>query len=280
LNLIDSLIVVVKGPNLKRKPHLNSQISASAVASTTTMSNSCDGGATPLESSLSTTTAAAATTPLASQPIQTRRESNRKIKKPRYDLVDETSEQISTTTATTTTSDLHTPLCIQTNNNNQQDGDNSMTSQNNTPTIARTNSVAGGGGGGNNTQLKYCSQLLKELFSKRHLEYAWPFYKPVDVKGLGLIDYLDIIAQPMDMGTVRKKCEAREYTSAAEFAADMRLIFSNCYKYNGPESDVVFMAKKLEEAFEIRFVWDEIFIFKAWIIFMIQLLKKEKKLKK
>lgn len=227
------------------------------------MSNSCDGGANPLETSLSTTTAA--TTPLASQPIQTRRESNRKIKKPRYDLVDETSEQISTTT----TSDLHTPLCIQTNNNNQQDGDNSMTSQNNTPTIARTNSVAGGGGGGggNNTQLKYCSQLLKELFSKRHLEYAWPFYKPVDVKGLGLIDYLDIIAQPMDMGTVRKKCEAREYTSAAEFAADMRLIFSNCYKYNGPESDVVFMAKKLEEAFEIRFVWDEIFV-KAWIIFM------------
>ena len=33
----------------------------------------------------------------------------------------------------------------------------------------------------------------------------------------------------------------------------MRLIFSNCYKYNAPESDVVFMAKKLEEAFEIRF---------------------------
>lgn len=33
----------------------------------------------------------------------------------------------------------------------------------------------------------------------------------------------------------------------------MRLIFTNCYKYNAPESDVVFMAKKLEEAFEIRF---------------------------
>ena len=33
----------------------------------------------------------------------------------------------------------------------------------------------------------------------------------------------------------------------------MRLIFTNCYRYNAPESDVVFMAKKLEEAFEIRF---------------------------
>ena len=52
-------------------------------------------------------------------------------------------------------------------------------------------------------QLKYCNQLLKELFSKRHLEYAWPFYKPVDVKALGLTDYFDIITQPMDMGTVK-----------------------------------------------------------------------------
>lgn len=43
------------------------------------------------------------------------------------------------------------------------------------------------------------------------------------------------------------------YQSPAEFADDMRLIFTNCYKYNAPESDVVFMAKKLEEAFEIRF---------------------------
>jgi hypothetical protein len=52
-------------------------------------------------------------------------------------------------------------------------------------------------------QLRYCNQLLKELFSKRHLEYAWPFYKPVDVKGLGLVDYFDIIEHPMDMGTVK-----------------------------------------------------------------------------
>ena len=34
----------------------------------------------------------------------------------------------------------------------------------------------------------------------------------------------------------------------------MRLIFTNCYKYNAPDSDVVFMAKKLEDAFEIRFM--------------------------
>jgi hypothetical protein len=41
-------------------------------------------------------------------------------------------------------------------------------------------------------------------------------------------------------------------TSPAEFAADMRHIFKNCYKYNAPESEVVIMANKLEEALELH----------------------------
>ena len=36
------------------------------------------------------------------------------------------------------------------------------------------------------------------------------------------------------------------FRSPAEFAADMRLIFTNCYKYNPPEHDVVAMARKLQ----------------------------------
>ena len=51
--------------------------------------------------------------------------------------------------------------------------------------------------------MKYCNGILKEMFSKKHLAYSWPFYKPVDVQGLGLHDYLDIIKQPMDLGTIK-----------------------------------------------------------------------------
>ena len=51
--------------------------------------------------------------------------------------------------------------------------------------------------------MKYCNGILKELFSKKHMSYAWPFYKPVDVEGLRLHDYLDIIKLPMDLGTVK-----------------------------------------------------------------------------
>lgn len=101
--------------------------------------------------------------------------------------------------------------------------------------------------------LKACNEILKELFSKKHSGYAWPFYKPVDAELLGLHDYHDIIKKPMDLGTVKKKMDDREYKSAAEFADDVRLIFTNCYKYNPPDHDVVMMGRKLQDVFEMRF---------------------------
>ncbi|XP_072540141.1 bromodomain testis-specific protein isoform X2 [Salminus brasiliensis] len=102
-------------------------------------------------------------------------------------------------------------------------------------------------------RLKYCNGILKELFAKKHAMYAWPFYKPVDAAGLGLHDYHDIIHEPMDLSTIKKKMDTREYADASQFAADIRLMFSNCYKYNPPTHEVVAMARKLQDVFESRF---------------------------
>ncbi|KAM7394609.1 hypothetical protein PAMP_021400 [Pampus punctatissimus] len=102
-------------------------------------------------------------------------------------------------------------------------------------------------------QLRSCSRLVKDMLSKKHVAYAWPFYKPVDVKALGLHDYHDIIKHPMDLSTIKKKLDNRQYRDAQEFAADVRLMFSNCYKYNPPDHDVVGMARKLQDVFEMRF---------------------------
>ncbi|XP_011150873.1 homeotic protein female sterile isoform X5 [Harpegnathos saltator] len=101
--------------------------------------------------------------------------------------------------------------------------------------------------------LKCCNDILKELFSKKHSGYAWPFYKPVDAELLGLHDYHEIIKKPMDLGTVKSKMDNREYKTAQEFASDVRLIFTNCYKYNPPDHDVVSMARKLQDIFEMRY---------------------------
>ncbi|KAK1896788.1 Bromodomain testis-specific protein [Dissostichus eleginoides] len=103
-------------------------------------------------------------------------------------------------------------------------------------------------------QLRFCNDMLKEMLSKRHYAYAWPFYTPVDAVSLGLHDYHDIIKQPMDLGNIRKKMDEREYENAKEFAADVRLMFSNCYKYNPPSHEVVYMARKLQDVFEARYL--------------------------
>lgn len=52
-------------------------------------------------------------------------------------------------------------------------------------------------------QLKHCDAILKEMLSKKHAAYAWPFYKPVDAEALELHDYHDIIKHPMDLSTIR-----------------------------------------------------------------------------
>lgn len=56
----------------------------------------------------------------------------------------------------------------------------------------------------------------------------------------------------MDFGTVKKKMDRREYRSIHDFASDVRLIFSNCYKYNPKDHDVVLMAKKVENYFNTK----------------------------
>ena len=47
--------------------------------------------------------------------------------------------------------------------------------------------------------------------------------------------YFEIIKQPMDMGTVKKRLRrghAHHYESVEDFLSDVQLIFSNCAKYN------------------------------------------------
>lgn len=45
---------------------------------------------------------------------------------------------------------------------------------------------------------------------------------------------------------LQRKVDGREYRDAQQFASDVRLMFSNCYKYNPPDHDVVSMARKLQ----------------------------------
>ncbi|CAG8762686.1 17177_t:CDS:2, partial [Acaulospora morrowiae] len=106
-----------------------------------------------------------------------------------------------------------------------------------------------------NIELNFCRQVIRELRKRTHWHYAYPFYEPVDAEKLGVPDYYKIISNPMDLTTINSKLENDQYTSAEEFEADIRLMFQNCYTYNGVGSEVHNMGKMLEEVFNKK--WAE-----------------------
>uniref|UniRef100_M4BT36 Bromo domain-containing protein n=1 Tax=Hyaloperonospora arabidopsidis (strain Emoy2) TaxID=559515 RepID=M4BT36_HYAAE len=56
----------------------------------------------------------------------------------------------------------------------------------------------------------------------------------------------------MDLGTIRSKLTKNEYKKPAEFARDMRLVWSNCKLYNQDGSDLYLLADDLAQKFEDR----------------------------
>lgn len=100
--------------------------------------------------------------------------------------------------------------------------------------------------------ITFCRQVLSELTKKTHQNINWPFMQPVDPVALGIPDYFSVIKNPMDLGTIRRKLDNREYLNADQFESDVRLVFTNCFSYNAPDTDIVQMAKALESIFETK----------------------------
>jgi len=81
------------------------------------------------------------------------------------------------------------------------------------------------------------------------MKHAYPFNEPVDAEALKLADYHKVITRPMDLGTVKRRAQAGEYTQAEEVLADVQLVFENAMRYNPVGSDVWVMAASLHEKF-------------------------------
>ncbi|RHN45367.1 putative chromatin remodeler Bromodomain family [Medicago truncatula] len=79
-------------------------------------------------------------------------------------------------------------------------------------------------GTANSLLMKDCESLLKLLMKHK---FGWVFNAPVDVVKLNIPDYFSVITHPMDLGTVQNKIAKGSYTGPLEFAADVRLTFSN-----------------------------------------------------
>ncbi|KAK1568687.1 hypothetical protein Q3G72_027544 [Acer saccharum] len=102
----------------------------------------------------------------------------------------------------------------------------------------------------NGKMLKICAQILTKLMKHK---YEYLFNSPVDVVGMDLHNYYDIIKNHMDLGTVKSKLNKNLYDSPADFAADVRLTFKNAMTYNPKGLDVYIIGEQLLIRFEELF---------------------------
>ncbi|PIL29378.1 hypothetical protein GSI_09430 [Ganoderma sinense ZZ0214-1] len=105
----------------------------------------------------------------------------------------------------------------------------------------------------------FSSSIIRTL---RRMKTAGPFLNPVDPLELGIPHYPQVIERPMDFSTIERKLAASypskpdpnptyaRYYRVDQFVQDVRLVFANSVKFNGPEHPVTRMGKQVERIFD------------------------------
>ncbi|OEH77943.1 histone acetyltransferase [Cyclospora cayetanensis] len=91
-------------------------------------------------------------------------------------------------------------------------------------------------------------QIVQVLDVLARHHSAWPFHKPVAKDEAP--DYYEIITQPTDISTMKKKAKKKQFPSKAAFLSELRRMFANCRRYNGPSTIYYKYANELE-----KFIW-------------------------
>ncbi|KAI9278501.1 hypothetical protein BDA99DRAFT_8605 [Phascolomyces articulosus] len=94
--------------------------------------------------------------------------------------------------------------------------------------------------------IRRCDQILKKIWNH---PAAIHFYDPVDVEGLNLPQYYDVVKRPMDLNSVKRNIEGEEFSTIWEVERDIRQIFWNSYLYNDPNAWINEQARDLEDTF-------------------------------
>ena len=101
--------------------------------------------------------------------------------------------------------------------------------------------------------LKPFEKVLERMMKHRD---AATFVLPVDQLWPieSLPGYFDVIKKPMDLGTVKTRLAEGYYGDNPDsMASDVRLVFSNCMTYNGPDSEFHQAAARMNALFEQAF---------------------------
>lgn len=89
-------------------------------------------------------------------------------------------------------------------------------------------------------EMDYCRDLIKRMISGPGYwtRYVSNFKRPVDAVIDNAPNYFDVVKKPMCLNMMKTKMDRGDYKNGAEFEADIRLIFQNCYEYWTPTDSI------------------------------------------
>ena len=77
-------------------------------------------------------------------------------------------------------------------------------------------------------KLRTIEEITNQLIGHPESE---PFRLPIDWKLFGWKDYPELIPHPMDLGSIKRRVQRKEYRSESEWVEDVNQVFDNCRAY-------------------------------------------------
>lgn len=98
---------------------------------------------------------------------------------------------------------------------------------------------------------------MQELYHSLYAVYAEeksaaPFCEPVNALELQAPTYYTVVSRPASLRTVLDNIVADKYKDAAEAEDDVALVWENCRRFNGADSELAGQARLCERALERR----------------------------
>eukprot|EP01104_Vermistella_antarctica_P014718 TRINITY_DN4688_c0_g1_i2.p1 TRINITY_DN4688_c0_g1~~TRINITY_DN4688_c0_g1_i2.p1 ORF type:complete len:867 (-),score=317.40 TRINITY_DN4688_c0_g1_i2:364-2964(-) len=91
---------------------------------------------------------------------------------------------------------------------------------------------------------QHCQSILNQMKKDKG---AIPYMEAVDVVKFQIPQYLEIVKNPMDLGTVSSKLSSGQYATAEDFGADVVLIFDDAMTFNPPKTPYYTVADRLKK---------------------------------